>query len=151
MLFGRIFKICKDLCSKPATSYRLLQDSLTALATELRALFQQQPRNVRNSSTLLAGMSELPSPFSSKRPDSFSSPGLNLPYSSTQFSNYSQLPPSLFPTKARCLQHLIFRTVWFPCKKCISKLWPHVSATVTKSFNTSFKVTKDLFLDADSK
>lgn len=148
MLLGRIFKICKDLYSKPATSYRLLQDSLTALATELRALFQQQPRNVRNSSTLLAGMSELPSPFSSKRPDSFSSPGLNLPYSSTQFSNYSHLPPSLFSYKSWVSSAPKIQNCLIPLLKMHYQV---MASTVAKSFSTSFKATKDLFLNADSK
>lgn len=95
-----LFKTCKDLYSKPAPSYRPLHDSLTALTTELRALFQQQPRNVRISSTLLPGMSELPSPFSSKRPDAFSSPVLSLPYSSTQFSQMSVTSVTLFFQKS---------------------------------------------------
>lgn len=100
------WRYAKDLYSKPAASHRPSQHSLTALATEFAALFQQQqppppPRNIRNPSTLLRGMARTPFPlFSSKRPDPFSSPVLNLPHSSApKFSKtpLTSLAPLLPP------------------------------------------------------
>lgn len=103
-----IVKTCKDLYSMPVPAYRPMQDSLTALTTELRALSQPQPRNVRISSTLLPGMSKVPFPFFFKRSQSLSPPMFwtcHIPPPSFQ---RCQAPPSPLSTKSRvssCAQY----------------------------------------------
>lgn len=95
-----IVKTCKDLYSMPVPAYRPMQDSLTALTTELRALSQPQPRNVRISSTLLPGMSKVPFPFFFKRSQILSPPlfwTCHIPPPSFQ---RCQAPPSRLSPKS---------------------------------------------------
>lgn len=126
-----MLKTCRDQWSKPAPSSRPLQDSLTALTTELRAVLQQQPRNVRISSTLLPGMSGLPSPPFLQRGLILSPPlfwTCHIP--STQFSEMSVTALALFLEELGVSGTQFSKLSDSPTEKTSSiKPFPHASST----------------------
>lgn len=129
-------------CSRP-------WDSLTELTAQLRTFFQPFPWNVRISSTLPTGMSESPLPSSSKKPDSVSSPGLNLPYPSTQLSQMSGT--SLFLEKLGVSSTQYSDYLILPPKSMsIIKSLFSASLIVAKSFYMGFKAIKDSFFESAS-
>lgn len=148
-----MLKTCRDQWSKPAPSSRPLQDSLTALTRELRAVLQQQPRNVRISSTLLPGMSWLPSPPFLQRGLILSPPlfwTCHIP--STQFSEMSVTALALFLEELGVSGTQFSELSDSPTEKTSSiKPFPYASSTAAKPFHASFKTIEDPFLDRASK
>lgn len=77
-----------------------VESSFPATAVKCQNFLHPPPRHVR----------ELLFPFSSKKPDFFSSPVLNMPYSSTQLLGMSHTSLTLF-LKKNCVLHPIFRII----------------------------------------